>query len=114
MLAALAALLTGAILRQRQTHLQRGWWVALVLGAIGVFIDQDYFRLPARWETSARFVGALLLLRPVTPQRGMRSLALHAGAAGQRDLEAIPRSGRLLSSSMSLSFCCWPSRFTDR
>ncbi|GAT33004.1 transglutaminase-like superfamily protein [Terrimicrobium sacchariphilum] len=75
MLAALAALLTGAILRQRQTHLP-AWLVrvALVLGAIGVFIDQDYFRLASTLGDFGAIVGALLLLRPVTPQRGMRVL----------------------------------------
>lgn len=75
MLAALAALLTGAILRQRQTHLP-AWLVrvALVLGAIGVFIDQDYFRLASTLGDLGAIVGALLLLRPVTHQRGMRVL----------------------------------------
>ncbi len=75
MLAAMAALLTGAILRQRQTHLP-AWLVrvALVLGAIGVFIDQDYFRLASTLGDLGAIVGALLLLRPITPQRGMRVL----------------------------------------
>ncbi len=75
MLSALAALLTGAILRQRQAHLP-AWLVraALVLGAIGVFIDQDYFRLASTLGDLGAIVGALLLLRPVTPQRGMRVL----------------------------------------
>lgn len=75
MLAALAALLVGAILRQRQTHLP-AWLVrvALVLGALGVFIDQDYFRLASTLGDLGAIVGALLLLRPVTSQRGMRVL----------------------------------------
>lgn len=75
LLAALAALLTGAFLRQRQTYLPV-WLVrvALVLGAIGVFVDQSFFRLAGTLGDLGAITGSLLLLRPVTHQRGMRVL----------------------------------------
>lgn len=71
-LAAFVSLLAGAIFRGGHIILPR--WLgraAVLLGAVAVVMAQGSFRPAAALGEIAAMVGALLLLRPVTPTRGL-------------------------------------------
>jgi len=75
-LAAFAILLIGALLRKTEVTLPR-WLgqVLLILGAVAVFITQPSFRFIPILGALGAMLGSVLLLRPVTPSRGMWVLA---------------------------------------
>lgn len=75
LLAALALLMAGALLRGRQVYAPL--WLGrtlLVLGAVAVVVSQGQTRVLPLLGELAGMAGVMMLLRPVTPARGMRIL----------------------------------------
>lgn len=74
-LAAFAVLLAGAVLRGQEVFVPP-WLgrVLLVIGVVAVMVGQSLYRLHAMAGELAGMAGVLMLLRPVTPARGLRVL----------------------------------------